>query len=106
MDSDLAAHQSEFENFNTPNARKILRRLESSGKVWLKRFNTKHVQAFNKAYIEKNGITDKIVEEIDPIIRNELKEYLEHASDEFINDLSKEIRNKIQDKLIACLDLH
>ena len=106
LEGMLITHQNEFENFNTPRARKILGRLESSGKFWLKRFNTKHVQAFNKTYIEKSGITDKIVEEIYPIIRNELKEYLENASDEFVNDLSKEIRNKIQDKLISCLDLH
>jgi len=105
LESMLITHQSEFENFNTPSARKILRKIERAGKFWLKRFNKKHLHAFNEGYVEKNGITDKIVEEIDPIIRNELKEYLYLASDELVDDLTKEIKNKIQDKLITCLDI-
>ena len=104
LENMLIAHESEFENFNTPSARKILGKLENSGKIWLKRFNTKHIQAFNQAYLEKNGITEKIIEEIDPIIKNELKEYFEHASEELVNDLAKEIRNKIQDRLFSRLD--
>ncbi|GAI83967.1 unnamed protein product, partial [marine sediment metagenome] len=33
------------------------------------------------------------------IIQNELYAYLEYVPDEIINNISKEIRNKIQDKL-------
>jgi hypothetical protein len=37
--------------------------------------------------------------EIGLIIQNELYEYLEYVPDEILNNLSKELKNKIQDKL-------
>jgi len=106
LENILITHETEFQEFNTTKARKILGKIERTGKLWLKRFNTKFVQMFNKAYLERNEITEKIIEEIDPIIKGELKEYFEHVSEEIVNDLSNEIKNKIQDKLFSRLDLY
>ena len=104
IENKLITHESEFENFNIASSRKVLRRVENAGKIWLRRFNTKCVHEFNRTYLEKNGITERIIKEIDPIIKNELREYLEHVSDELVDDLSKEIKTKIQDKLFSRLD--
>jgi hypothetical protein len=54
-----------------------------------------------KTNIENQNLT-KIIErmnEIGLIIQNELYEYLEYVPDEILNNLSKELKNKIQDKL-------
>ena len=104
MKNKLITHANEFQNFNQPSARIILGKVESAGKLWLKRFNARHLHEFNRNYLEKNGITEQIINEIDPIIKKELKDYLEKASDEFVDDLSKEIKNKIQDKLFSRFD--
>lgn len=103
IENKLITHESEFENFNQASSRKVLKRVENAGKIWLRRFNTKHVHEFNRTYLEKNEITERIIMDIDPIIKNELREYLEHVSDELVDDLSKEIKNKIQDKLFSRL---
>lgn len=104
IENKLITHESAFENFNEMSARKVLGKVESAGKTWLRRFNTKYLHEFNRTYLEKNEITERIIMDIDPIIKNELREYLEHVSDELVDDLSKEIKNKIQDKLYSRLN--
>ena len=37
--------------------------------------------------------------EIDPIIQNELEDYLEHVPHDILINLTKELKGKIQDKL-------
>lgn len=101
----LIKHKHAFENFNEPNSRKLLRMLELKGRSWLKKFNTKYKIVHNENYIEKNEFLDKIIEEIDPIIQTELHEYLTGIPDHIVNDITLEIRNKIQDKLFNQINL-
>ena len=100
----IANHEREFDNFNSASARKVLSRVENLGRIWLKRFNKKYLQAFNKTYLEKSMVIEKIITAINPIISSELAEYLEYLPEDHVNDLSKELRNKIQDKLCSLLD--
>ena len=101
----LAKHEHAFENFNQPNSRKIFRMLELKGKSWLKRLNTKYMIVHNKNYIKKDESLEKLIEQLDPIIRNELHEYLTHVPEHVVNDITLEIRNKIQDKLFNQINL-
>lgn len=89
----------EFENFNETKARKILNSLEIKGKIWLKKFNRRYREIYRKFYLKKGDIIEKLITEIDPIIQNELNEYLENIPEEIVENLTKEIKNKIQDKL-------
>jgi len=101
----LTKYQHVFENFNESNSRKILRMLELKGRSWLKKFNSKYMIIHNENYVKKDEILEKIIEDLDPIIRNELSEYLGHIPDHLINDITIEIRNKIQDKLFNQINL-
>lgn len=95
----LIRFQYEFENFNETKARKILNSLEIKGKFWLKKFNNKYRERYREFYLKKSEIIERLVTEIEPIIQNELNEYLENIPEEIVKNLTKEIKNKIQDKL-------
>ena len=95
----LIKYKYEFENFNDKGSRGTLRILENNGKNWLKKFNVKYLQAFKNIHLRKLETIEKSMSEIGLIIQNELYEYLEHVPDEILNNLSKELKNKIQDKL-------
>ena len=95
----LTKYKYEFENFNDARSRDVLRILESKGKNWLKKFNVKYIQTYKNIYLRKHETIEKSMNEIGLIIQNELYAYLEYIPDEIINNITKEIRNKIQDKL-------
>jgi len=95
----LTKYKYEFENFNDKGSRATLKVLENKGKNWLKKFNAKYIQAFKNLFLKKHEEIEKSMSEIGLIIQNELYEYLEHVPDEILNNLSKELKNKIQDKL-------
>ena len=95
----LIKYKYEFENFNDKRSRDTLRILENKGKNWLKKFNVKYIQAFKNLFLKKHEEIENSMSEIGLIIQNELYEYLEHVPDEVLYNVSKELKNKIQDKL-------
>ncbi|MBN1800603.1 MAG: hypothetical protein JW891_03805 [Candidatus Lokiarchaeota archaeon] len=88
-----------FVNFNNPQSRKILKMLEVRGRSWLKKINKEYIQRESKAYFKRDELIGSLVEQISPIIEEELNEYLEKVPEELIINLLKEIKNKIHDKL-------
>ncbi|MFX0059035.1 MAG: hypothetical protein ACFE85_07120 [Candidatus Hodarchaeota archaeon] len=95
----LIKYEYEFENFNETKARKVINSLEIKGKIWLKKFNYRYREIYRKFYLESSGLIEKLIIEIDPIIQNELTEYLENIPEEIVKNVTIEIKNKIQDKL-------
>ncbi len=105
IEEKIVKHEHAFENFNEPNSRKTFKMLELKGRSWLKRLNTKYIIAHNKNYMKKDEILEKLIEQVGPIIKAELHEYLTLLPEHVINDLTLEIRNKIQDKLFSQISL-
>ncbi len=95
----LIKYEFEFQHFNASNSRKILRILENKGKIWLKKLNKTYVQAFQNNYLKKHEILDIVINKISPTIKKVLGDYLEGIPEDFINDMSRELRNKIHDKI-------
>jgi len=95
----LTKYEYEFTNFNTTNSRKIITMLENKGKTWLKIFNTVYLKTYKEIYLKKHKIIEELTKKLGPIIQNELYEYLEYVPEGILNNISKEIKNKIQDKL-------
>ncbi|KKK44422.1 hypothetical protein LCGC14_0587480 [marine sediment metagenome] len=99
----LKKNENEFCYFNAPYSREILRVLERRGKIWLKKLNRSHIQIHRKTYLQKHSITDELLKGFDQIIQNEINEYLINVPEDLVENLSKEIHNKIQDKLFENL---
>ena len=99
FEDKLIKYEFEFKHFNASNSRKILRMLENKGKVWLKILNKNYIQTYENAFLKKHEIIDTVMNKIAPIIQEELSEYLELIPEDILNNVSKEIRNKIQDKI-------
>jgi len=95
----LIKYEYEFQYFNDSNSRKILTILENKGKVWLKKLNKTYIQAFQNKYLKKHEVLERIIKKISPTIKRVLGEYLEGIPEEFINDMAKELKNKIHDKI-------
>jgi len=95
----LIKYEFEFRHFNASNSRKTLRILENKGKVWLKKLNKTYIQAFQNNYLKKHEILEIVINKISPTIEKVLSEYLEGIPEDFINDMSRELRNKIHDKI-------
>lgn len=96
----LSDHEYEFSHFNESKAKKIIVSLENKGRFWLKKLNCKYIESFKKFYLKRHDLFELIIEQIDPIIQNEVNEYLEYIPDEIKVNLIKEVKNKIQDKLL------
>ncbi|MFX1502948.1 MAG: hypothetical protein ACFFDH_18455 [Promethearchaeota archaeon] len=94
----LIIHEFEFTYFNATDSRKTIRRLEKKGKIWLKKLNRNYRDAFKNSYLKKHEMIDFAIEKITPIIQKELIEYFSGIPEDIVNNLTKEIRNKIQDK--------
>jgi hypothetical protein len=92
-------YEFEFQHFNDSKSRKTLRILENKGKVWLKKLNKTYVQAFQHKYLKKHEILDIVINKISPTIKKVLGDYLEGIPEDFINDMSRELRNRIHDKI-------
>ncbi|MHA1486501.1 MAG: hypothetical protein ACTSSC_04960 [Promethearchaeota archaeon] len=95
----LINYESEFDNFNNTRSREILSLLEQKGSRWLKKFNIRYIQTFKNLYLRKHETTEELMNQLGMIIQSEIDEYLNYVPDEIVNNFSKELRNKIQDKL-------
>ena len=96
----LSDHDYEFSHFNESQAKKCILILENKGKIWLKKINNSYIHSFKNYYLKSHDIFEFLIEQIDPIIQNEVNEYLEYIPDEIKENLSTEIKNKIQDKML------
>ncbi|MHA1986805.1 MAG: hypothetical protein ACW98D_09215 [Promethearchaeota archaeon] len=95
----LVRYKYEFQHFNDSNSRKILRILKDKGNLWLKKLNKSYLQRFQNNYLEKHEILDIVINKISPIIEKVLGDYLEGIPEDFINDMSRELKNKIHDEI-------
>ena len=95
----LVKFESEYKNFNDTSSRETLSLLEQKGKVWLKQFNNRYIQTYKNIYLRKHETTEELMNQLGLIIQSEINEYLNYVPDEIINNFSKELKNKIQDKL-------
>ncbi len=95
----LVKFESEYKNFNDTSSREILSLLEQKGKVWLKQFNNRYIQTYKNIYLRKHETTEELMNQLGLIIQSEIDEYLKYVPEEIINNFSKELKNKIQDKL-------
>ena len=103
FEETLKKQENEFKYFNAPYSREILRNLEYNGKKWLKKLNRNYIQIHRKAYLQKHSMTDDLLKGFDLIIQNEINEYLINVPKDILENLSKEIINKVQDKLFENL---
>jgi hypothetical protein len=95
----LIKYKYEFNNFNASNSINILRNLEKKGKKWLENLNRAYLQTYKNLYLRKHHIIEKFINKLGPIIECDLIEHLEHIPEETLINLSKELKNKIQDQL-------
>jgi len=95
----LIKYESEFKNFNDTSSRETLSILEQKGKKWLKKFNNRYIQTYKNIYLRKHETTEELMNQLGLIIQSEINEYLNYVPDEIVNNFSKELKNKIQDKL-------
>ncbi len=97
----LLKYEFEFKHFNAAKSRKILRTLETKGKVWLKQLNNNHLHSFKNVYLKKHENIDELTSQIEPVIKEVLLEYLKYIPEEIVKNISKEINTKIQDLLFG-----
>ncbi|MFX0008629.1 MAG: hypothetical protein ACFFA7_12300 [Promethearchaeota archaeon] len=97
----LTKYEFEFKHFNAAKSRQIIAMLETKGKVWLKQLNNHHLHSFEDTYLKKHEIIDELTSDIEPIIKKVLVEYLKYIPEEIMQNISKEINNKIQDLLFG-----
>jgi hypothetical protein len=95
----LIKYKSEFKNFNDTSSRETLSILEQKGKKWLKKFNIRYIQTYKNIYLRKHETTEELMSKLGSIIQSEIDAYLIYVPDEIKNNFSKELKNKIQDKL-------
>ena len=95
----LVKYEYEFQHFNDSNSRRILAMLENKGKVWLKKLNNTYLEAFQNKYLKKHEVLELVINKISPTIKEILDEYLDGVPEEVICDISKELKNKIHDKI-------
>ena len=98
-EDELVNYKSEIVNFNDTNSRETLSMLEHKGKKWLKKFNIRYIQTYKNIYLRKHETTEELMNQLGLIIQSEINEYLNYVPDEITNNFSKELKNKIQDKL-------
>jgi len=98
-EENLKKYRFEFENFNNSSSREILSIIEQKGQRWLKKFNTRYSQTYKNIYLRKHETTEELMNQLGLIIQSEIEEYLNYVPDDVINNFSKELKNKIQDKL-------
>lgn len=98
FEEQLINHEFEFKHFNATDSRKTIRILESKGKIWLKKLNRTYRETFENVFLKKHEIIDMVMDKVAPVIQKELNEYFVGIPEDIVNNVSKEIRNKIQDK--------
>ena len=95
----LVRYEYEFQHFNDSNSRKTFRILRNKGNIWLKKLNKSYIKRFQNNYFEKHEILDIVINKISPTIEKVLSDYLEGTPEDFINDMSRELKNKIHDEI-------
>ncbi|MFW9873158.1 MAG: hypothetical protein ACFFG0_08665 [Candidatus Thorarchaeota archaeon] len=95
----LDKYKFEFQHFNATESRKLLKTLGNKGKVWLKKLNSSYITSYQQNYLKKHEILDIVIKKISPAIERVLNEYLERIPEDMINDISRELKNKIHDKI-------
>ena len=101
FEEKLTKYEFEFMHFNATKSRKILNMLELKGKAWLKQLNRNYLHNFKDMYLKKHEIIDELTREIEPKIKEVVLEYLENIPEDIIQNISKEIKTKIQDSLFG-----
>ena len=96
----LSTNKYEFNHFNDAKAKMSIINLESKGKLWLKQINKRYIDSFKSYYLKRHELFEFFIEQVDPIIQNELNEYLEYVPEDIKENLVREIKNKIQDKML------
>ena len=99
FEDKLEKYKFEFTHFNALSSRKILSMIRDKGTFWLKHLNKHYIQTFENEFMQKHEKIDLVMDKITPIIQTELNENLIGLPEDIISNLSKEIRNKIQDKI-------
>jgi len=99
FEEKLEKYEFEFTHFNALSSRKTIRMIRDKGTLWLKQLNKYYIQTFENAFLEKHEMIDIVMDKITPIIQKELVENLLGLPKDIVSNLSKEIRNKIQDKI-------
>ena len=92
-------HWESLVDFNNNNSKEVIRKLKNSGCGWLKKLNKNYIQNFKKGYLMKSDYLERFIDKIDPIIKNELEEYLQNIPEDILTDLSREIKDKIQNEV-------
>jgi hypothetical protein len=95
----LIKYEYEFQFFNDSNSRRILTILENKGKIWLKKLNKTYIQAFQNKYLKKHEVLERVITKISPTIEEILGDYLDGIPEEIVNDMAKELKNKIHDQI-------
>jgi hypothetical protein len=102
----LQKYDYEFSNFNFPKSRAIIHNLELKGKSWLEKLNSNYMNEFREDYSRKHENIDMFIKDVHKkIIQKTLREYCEdnefltYESEFMINNISREIKNKIEEKL-------
>jgi hypothetical protein len=95
----LIKHETEYTSFNETSSRETLAILEQMGRKWLKKFNIRYIGTYKDLYLKKHETTEELMSQLESIIQNEIEEYLNYVPNEIIKNFSKELKNKIQDKL-------
>jgi hypothetical protein len=101
FEDKISKFEFEFKHFNASKSRKILSILETKGKAWLKQLNKSYLKIFKDSYLKKHQIIEELSKQIEPIIKETLNEYFEYIQDDILNNVTKEIKNQIQDKLFG-----
>ena len=92
-------HGDSLVDFNNVDSKGVIRDLSYKGRSWLKKLNKHYIQDFKKGYLMKSDYIECFIEKIDPIIKNELDEYLQNVPEDIITDLSREIKEKIHNEV-------
>ncbi|MFX1324114.1 MAG: hypothetical protein ACFE8N_04095 [Promethearchaeota archaeon] len=92
-------YEFEFQHFNSSNSRRVLRMLKNKGIIWLKKLNKIYIHTYQNIYLKKHEILEIAIKKITPIIGEVLIEYLESIPEDIMNDIIRELKNKIHDKI-------
>ncbi len=103
FEEKLVKYETEFKHFNAAKSREIIQILEKNGKYWLKNLNESLIQSHRTNCLQRHLIIDDLVDGFNSIIHKELFEYLPNAPEDILDNLSREIDNKIQDRLFENL---
>ncbi|TXT58446.1 MAG: hypothetical protein BAJALOKI1v1_1650007 [Promethearchaeota archaeon] len=95
----IEQNKSYFEDFNAKTSQNVIKNLTERGCEWLQKLNRKYIQEFKQGYLKKSEFINIFMNKINPIIQQELKEYLPAIPEELISDVSRDIKDKLHDEV-------